>query len=453
MDDLGHSVDTFAIAWRLAATLFFVALNAFFVASEFALVKVRPARLDKLASDGHRSAPVARHLVDHLPLYLSACQVGVTVASLAIGWLGEPAVSLLIAKAGVALGFDVVADNPILRLASILIAFGVITAGHMIVGEQVPQLWALERTETAALALARPLRAFAKFCGPFIRFVNRTANLTLESLGVPVSNRQEGSHTADEISAILSASARAGHISERQREFAENILGIVELEVRHILLPRGEVVPLSLVESSEKSLKIVRTSGHSRFPLCKHDLDHVIGMVHTKDVLAALIDSKEVDLESLAREVPFVPDTMPLPRLIAELQSKKSAAAVVVDEYGTTIGMAFLEDALEEIVGPIQDEFDQEPAEFREVVPGIFLVDGGMALPEAADRLDIEIGDDTTDTIGGYVVSIFGEFPKVGESVTIGPYRAVVLALTHHRVTRLRFERQPDEVEAEAAVE
>ncbi|RMF19388.1 MAG: HlyC/CorC family transporter, partial [Deltaproteobacteria bacterium] len=296
MDDLSHSVDTVAVAWRLAATAFFIALNAFFVASEFALVKIRPVRLDSLASEGRRSAKIARHLVDHLPLYLSACQVGVTVASLAIGWLGEPAVSFLIAGLLNTVGLGVAADSPALGAFSIFFAFVVITAVHMIIGEQVPKLWALEKVESTALAVSRPLKLFATACGPFINFVNGTANFILESVGVPVRGLKEGTHTADEISAILAASARAGHISERQREFAENVLGIVELEVRHILVPRGEVVHLALDKPPEENLKIIRTTGHSRFPLCRHDLDDVIGFVHAKDVLRALIDSEQLDL-------------------------------------------------------------------------------------------------------------------------------------------------------------
>ena len=450
MDDLSHSVDTEAVGWRLAATAFFIALNAFFVASEFALVKVRPVRIDTLVAEGRRSAKIARHLVEHLPLYLSACQVGVTVASLAIGWLGEPAVSYLIAGLCHAIGFGVPVDSPVLSAFSVFLAFVLITAVHMILGEQVPKLWALERVESTALAISRPLKLFATICGPFIGFVNGTANFILESVGVPVRGLKEGTHTADELSAILAASARAGHISERQREFAENVLGIVELEVRHILVPRGEVVHLALDKSAEENLRIIRETGHSRFPLCRHDLDDVIGFVHAKDVLAAIIDGKEFDLQGVMRDVRYVPDTMPLPRLIAELQAKRSAAAVVVDEYGTSIGLAFLEDALEEIVGPIQDEFDEEAAELKEVVPGVFLVSGGMSLPEAADRLGVEIDDDAADTIGGHVVSLFGELPNIGKTVEIGPYLVTVLAVEHHRVTRLRFERQAAVEEAAA---
>ncbi len=442
MDDLSHSVDSVAIAWRLGAAFFFVALNAFFVASEFALVKVRPIRLETLAAEGSRPAKVARHLVEHLSLYLSACQVGVTVSSLAIGWLGEPAVSHLIAAAAGWLGIDLVVGTPALSAFAVVLAFTVITAFHMILGEQVPKMWALEKVEVTSLAISRPLRLFASLCGPFIAFVNGSANFILESLGVPVRSEADSSHTADEISAILAASARAGHISESQREFAENILGIVEREVRHILVPRGEVVYLALDKPLEENLRIIRTTGHSRFPLCRHDLDDVVGLVHAKDVLARLIDGQEVDLEAVVRQVTYVPDTMPLSRLISLLQKLKSAAAVVVDEYGTTIGLAFLEDALEEIVGPIQDEFDEEPAELREVVSGVYLVNGGMSLPEAAERLGIAVDDDTSDTIGGHVVSLCGELPKVGTTLEIGPYVVTVLAVEHHRVTRLRFERR-----------
>jgi CBS domain containing-hemolysin-like protein len=177
-------------------------------------------------------------------------------------------------------------------------------------------------------------------------------------------------------------------------------------------------------------------------PLCNDDLDDIIGVVHAKDVLGLFIDAKDLDLRQVVRPAPFVPDTMPLPRLIAELQANRSACAVVVDEYGTTIGLAFLEAALEEIVGPIQDEFDEEHAEVREVARGVLVVSGGMSLPEACDRLLLSVDEASADTIGGHVVAELGRLPKIGDKISLGPYRVTVLDVDNRRVTRLRFERR-----------
>jgi CBS domain containing-hemolysin-like protein len=325
------------------------------------------------------------------------------------------------------------------------VAFLVITTLHMVLGEQAPKMWALERAETTALRTARGLHAFTTVCKPFIHAINGASNALLRVAGLSVDEIQDASHTSDEISAILSASAKAGHISERQREIAENILGIVDLEVRHIMVPRADVAYVTLRNTPEENLARIRETGHSRFPLCTDDLDDIVGVVHAKDVLALFIDAKDLDLRQVVRRAPFVPDTMPLPRLIGELQANRSPCAVVVDEYGTTIGLAFLEDALEEIVGPIQDEFDEEKTEVREVARGVLVVRGGMSLPEAADRLGIAIDEASADTIGGHVVSELGRLPKIGDKITLGSYRVTVLDVDNRRVTRLRFERRAAE--------
>jgi CBS domain containing-hemolysin-like protein len=445
MQQFDTSLDAFGIVWRLTATLFCILLNAFFVATEFALVKVRRSRLDALAAEGRERAIVARHLLDHLDLYLSACQLGITVASLGLGWLGEPAVARLILAGFGALGIGLTSGLPIVHGISFVVAFALITALHMILGEQAPKIWALERAESTALNTALGLRAFTALCKPFIMVINGTANSLLRVVGLSIDEIREASHTSDEISAILSASAKAGHISERQREIAENILGIVDLEVRHIMVPRADVAYVSLRSTPDENLALIRESGHSRLPLCTDDLDDIIGVVHAKDVLGLFIDAKDLDLRQVVRPAPFVPDTMPLPRLIAELQANKSPCAVVVDEYGTTIGLAFLEAALEEIVGPIQDEFDEEHAEVREVARGVLVVTGGMSLPEACDCLSLTVEESSADTIGGHVVAELGRLPKIGDKFTLGPYRVTVLDVDNRRVTRLRFERRTSE--------
>jgi CBS domain containing-hemolysin-like protein len=452
MQPLDHSLDSFGIFWRLAATLFFVLLNGFFVAAEFALVKVRRARIDALAAEGKTSATVTRHLLEHLDLYLSACQLGITVASLALGWLGEPAVARLIVAGLASIGVAVTEYAGPIRFISFALAFLTITTLHMVIGEQAPKMWALERAESTALGVARGLRAFTSVCRPFIATINQAANSLLRVAGLSMEELRDATHTSDEISAILSASAKAGHISERQREIAENILGIVDLEVRHIMVPRADVVYLSLRNTPEENLATLRSSGHSRFPLCTDDLDDVVGVVHAKDVLALFVDHEEPELRHVVRTAPFVPDTMPLPRLIAELQVNRSPCAVVVDEYGTTIGLAFLENALEEIVGPIQNELDDDRTDIREVARGVLVVNGGMSLPEAADRLGLTIDEASADTIGGHIVAELGRLPKIGDKLTLGSYRVIVLNVDNRRVTRLRFERKtPPETTAAPA--
>jgi CBS domain containing-hemolysin-like protein len=440
----GHvGLDLFGIAWRLGATLFFVFLNGFFVAAEFALVKVRRSRIQKLVEEGRRRAKVADHLLSHLDRYLSACQLGITLASLALGALGEPAVArLLVAGAG-AFGLVLDASEPALRIVAFGLAFLVITILHMTLGEQAPKIWALQRTEKTALHTAVPLRAFAMFFRPLVTVVNGISNAILKGVGVSLLHGVQSTHSAEEIRSILSMSARAGNISERQREIAENVFKLIDLEVRHILVPRVDVVFLSMQDSPEENLRKIGESGHSRFPLCEAGLDTLLGFVHSKDVLDRLLGSKEIDLRDLARGAVIVPDTQPLSELILELQKKRSHCAAVVDEHGTVTGLAYLEDALEEIVGPMGDEFDLPAAGVRKLGKGRFEVPGGTALPEAAERLGLDLDDADEDTIGGHIVALLGRLPRRGDQLTLGSYLVTIQDVARRRIGTILFELQP----------
>jgi CBS domain containing-hemolysin-like protein len=447
MDGSEANPDTYAIAWRLGAVLLLVLVNGFFVAAEFALVTVRGSRVDALAATGRRSAQVARHLLDHIDRYLSACQLGITMASLGLGWLGEPAVATLLRSAAHRLGWGVAAGSPLLHGVAFALAFAFITTLHMTLGEQAPKIWALKRAEKTTLQISVPLRIFAILFNPFVIVINGISNALLLLVGIKVTELGEPPHTAEELRAVLTTSASAGHISRRQLEFAKNILGIVELEVRHILVPRVDVVYLSLNTPLEENLRVLRESGHSRFPVCRGGLDTVIGFVHAKDVLGALTDGKTPDLRRLARRPVFVSDTQPVSRLIAQLQKARSHSAVVVDEHGTAIGLAFLEDAIEEIVGPIRDEFDEQPPDVRQLSTGVLEVPGSLSLPDAEDRLELELEEGHADTIGGHVVEVLGCLPHKGDKLQLGPYRVTVLEVTRRRISSLRFEKIEPEAE------
>ncbi len=445
-------LDAFGVAWRLGATLFFVLLNGFFVAAEFALVKVRMVRIEQLARDGSRSARVSRHLLSHLDRYLSACQLGITVASLALGAIGEPAVSrLLLALVG-ALGFEVAQGAVWLRVVSFSIAFVVITMLHMTLGEQAPKMWALRRPEAGALRSALLLRAFAAAFGPFISAIHGISNAILLLVGLPPDSELESSHTAEEIRSILSLSARQGHITARAQELSENVLRMIDLEVRHIILPRVDVAYLSLEWPVEECVRVVRETNHTRYPLCERGLDTIVGFINARKVREAVLEGEKPDLRGLAQEAPFVTETMPLSDFLLEVQRRRAHAAAVVDERGTVIGLAFREDALEEIVGPLGDEFDEDQPEFTELESGVFELSGRMSMPEVCDRLDFEIDweeDEEVDTIGGHVTARLGRLPRRGDSVEVGPYRATVMEVARRRVQRLRLERLPPEEDEE----
>lgn len=444
-------MDFFGVAWRLGATLFCVVLNGFFVAAEFALVKVREPRIAQLAHDGSRAAPTVQHILRHLDRYLSACQLGITLASLLLGALGEPAVSVLLIAAASAVGLPIAADAGWVSVVSIGLAFTVITVLHMTVGEQAPKMWALRRAEKMALATGPILRGFAWLFGPFIHLINWISNGLLQMIGLPAELGHEASLSSEEIRSILSLSARAGKITKHEYELSENVFRIIELEVRHIVVPRIEIDFLVIDHSLEDSLEQIRTSGHSRFALCEIGLDTIVGIVHSKDVLDATLRGETPDLRAMARPPVFVTDTMSISNFLRELQEHRQQCAVVLDEHGTAIGLAFREDALEEIVGPLGDEFDDEDPDFVELPDGAYEIRGRMPLPELEDRLDFDLSEEEReeeDTIGGHVTARLGRLPKNGDAVRVGPYLATVTDASRRRVQKLRIAlAAPDEGE------
>ena len=437
---MDHGSQSLPLGWALALTALFVLLNGFFVAAEFALVKVRTARLEALVRQGKKRAQTVLHILKHLDLYLSACQLGITLASLVLGWLAEPAVAVLLLKAAHAAGIEVEQSGG-LHVVALILALSVVTVLHMTIGEQAPKIWAIARSETASLRIALPLRLFAVVFRPFIWFINVISNSMLRMVGVHGAIGHEGVQDIDELRALLKQASRAGHISGRQGDLGENVLRLVDLEVRHVMLPRTDVIFLSTSRTADQNLELIRTCRHTRLPLCDPDLDTVKGLVHGKDVLVAMLGGElRPDLNTLARPMPVVPDTKPLSELLVELQRDQAHCAVAVDEHGTTVGVVFLEDAVEEIVGPIHDEFDERVAPaWSPTDSGGFEMAGRLPLPEAAALLDLELGAEE-DSIAGHVVALLGRLPEVGETLELPPWKVTVLALSRRRVSRLRFE-------------
>lgn len=424
------------IALPLTLTVLFVAINGFFVGTEFALVKARKSRLMALAKGGNRSAKLAVHILDHLDLYLSGCQLGITVASLILGWLAEPAVARLLLMIFEAVGLHL--PESLAHIIALGVALTVVTMLHMVFGEQAPKILAIHKANQATLATVYPLYFFVLFFRPLIWLINVMSNAVLRLIGVHAGASEEVTHDVEEIRTILVKSAEEGYLTKRQRVLAQNILGLADLQVRHIVVPRMEVTLLSLKSSREENLEVLRKSAHSRFPLCEDGLDTALRIVHTKDILTELLDEREPELRNLGREVSFVPETLQLSRFIVDMQSSRRGCAIVVDEHGTAVGVAFLEDALEEIVGPIADEFDHEETVPENPEPGVFVFPGSTPLPEAKIILDLDKLEGT-DTIGGYVVALLKRLPREGDVVAIGDYEATVEAVAHRGVARVRF--------------
>jgi len=424
--------------------IFLVLLNGFFVAAEFALVKVRPTQLDPLAARGVRRATVARHMVRHLDAYLSATQLGITLASLALGWIGQPAFAWIVEP----LVRRIPGATPaMVHSASLTTAFLVITMLHIVLGELAPKSLAIRKSEGTSLWVALPLFLFYKVTYPAIWLLNHAANAILRLFGIPPVSEGELAHSEEELRLLL-ASHEHGGMTPQKSELLDNVFELSHRLARQIMVPRGDVVYLSTTRPVAENLEIARRSRHTRFPLCEGDLDKVIGLVHIKDLFGA-----ETPLESLrgiARDIPFIPETLTLDRLLKRMRAERIHLAAVLDEYGGVSGVVTLENVIEEIVGPIQDEFSAEKPELQPRGDNVYQVSGSMLVADLEDELGIEFSDRDEDTVAGVVLSELGRRARPGDKVEVGPLHLEVLEVTGNRIRALRLTlRQPAAVPAD----
>ena len=417
-----------------------VALNGFFVAAEFALVKVRPTQLEPAAEEGHRRATVALHMTRHLDAYLSATQLGITLASLGLGWVGEPAFAWIIAP----LLHPFTKDAAIVHSVSLTVSFLVITMLHIVLGELAPKSLAISRSESTSLWVALPLFLFYKLTYPAIWLLNHTANALLKLIGVAPVGEGELGHDEEELRLLLSSS-HASHVSKHKRELLDNIFELSHRIARQIMVPRQDVVYLSTTRPLAENLRLARRSGHTRFPLCEGDLDHVIGLIHIKDFFRR--ERPVTSLKDVAREIAFVPETLQLDRLLKRMRTERFHLAAVIDEYGGVSGIVTLETVIEEIVGQIQDEFDVEAPELQKTGDFTWEVSGGMLIEDLEEALDVELSDRDEDTLAGLVLSELGRVPAVGDRVELEPVSLEVLDVRLNRINTLRVTvHQPEEV-------
>ncbi|HXU45584.1 MAG TPA: hemolysin family protein, partial [Thermoanaerobaculia bacterium] len=379
-----------------------------------------------------RRAKLARHMLDHLDAYLSATQLGITLASLALGWVGEPAFAWVVAPVVEWLGGG---RNPVvLHSVAATFAFLAIMILHIVLGEQAPKTVAIRRAEATSLFVAMPLYAFYKVTYPAIWLLNRAAQGLLLLFGLKPVSEGELAHDEEELRLLL-AGPQAGDLSSQKRELLDNVFELSHRVARQIMVPRGDVVYLSSTKSLEENLRLARRSGHTRFPLCDGDLDQVVGIVHIKDIFRA--DRPITRLQEIARPITFVPETLVLDRLLKRMRGEKFHLAAVIDEYGGVSGIVTLENVIEEIVGEIQDEFDRDPAPF-EGQDGVYKVSGAMLVEDLEDELGLELSERDEDTIGGVVLSELGRLPQVGDRVELGPITLDVLTIEGNRVKTLR---------------
>ncbi len=436
------------ITFNFLGILLLVFLNGFFVAAEFALIKVRGSQLDPLIEDGNSRAGLARKILAHLDSYLSATQFGVTLSSLALGWIGEPFFSHFLQPLFFLVG---ITSAGVISALSVGIGFVTITFLHIILGELGPKYLSIRDPLGMALFLVRPLALFYTIFQPAIWLLNQSANLVLRRfLRIHPVSEHELAHSEEELRVILGESERAKEVSPLGKSILINTLDMADRVVRDITTPRGEVVFLNTEDTLEENLQHAIASRHTRFPLCDGHLDNTIGLVHIKDMFK-LMREPEADMHSIKRDIFPVPEMMPLEKLLTFFLSKHAHLALVVDEFGGTVGIVTLDNVIEELVGEIQDEFDSEKPEFKRVDADEFTVEGSLGLYELHDIAGLDLESADVSTVGGYVTHLIGHLPKQGEQVRIEDYTVTITQTDGRRVGQVHFKRL-SEVKEKTAV-
>ena len=443
LSEVGLDVLNLSVFLKLGAVLVLVGLNGFFVASEFAIVKVRSSQVEALEASGDRKARLAIEVTNNLEAYLSATQLGITLASLGLGWVGEDVVAGLISPLLHSMGFI---SETVSSAVSVGVAFASITFLHIVLGELAPKSLAISKPVPTTIWVSAPLAIFYQMFRPAIWFLNCSANLFLRKiLRLSPVGEHELAHSEEELRVILTESEDARQVTPIGKEILINALDLRKRVVRDITTPRKEVIFLNTEDTFEENLKAAVSSQHTRFPVCEGHLDNAIGLVHIKDLMLQM-RSDQPDLMKARRDILPVPEMMPLERLLTFFLTKHAHLALVLDEYGGTVGVVTLDNVLAEIVGDIQDEFDTELPEFKRVNADEFVVDGGLALYELKDLAGLDLESEDVSTVGGFVTHLAGNLPAVGDQVRIEPFEVTVLKADGRRVLEVRFRRINNEL-------
>ena len=429
------------VLWQATVVMFFVLLNGFFVAAEFAIVKVRDSQLQEEIDEGNANAKFARHLTSHLDAYLSATQLGITLASIALGMLGEPYIAHMVQPLMFQMG---ITSDKVVHWVAIVIAYTVVTFLHVVLGELTPKSLAIRRSLATTLWICRPLHLFYVVLKPAIFVLNGTANWLMRVVfRIDPVAESERVHSEEELKHIVSASEESDEVTETEKRIVLNALALNDRAVRDVMTPRKDTVSLDVAASFEANLKIAIDSKHTRFPLVEGHLDHSVGLVHIKDMLRLMQDETgPKDLRKIKREILLVPEMMPVDKLLKQFLEKHAHLALALDEYGGAVGIVTLDNVVEEIVGDIQDEFDvAEKPEFHRINDDEFEVEGTLNLYELNELTELDLESDEVTTISGYVTHTLGHFPKQGETLRVENYEVTATKVEARRIAQLHFRR------------
>lgn len=407
-------------ALGLIAVVVLVLLNGFFVATEFALVAVRRSRIEQRVAEGNRAASRVSNALDHLDTYIAATQLGITMASLALGWLGEPALAHLVEPVlAVVLPADwAVAGS---HAVAVAIAFTIITTLHIVIGELAPKGLALQKPEATSLAVSLPISIFLKVFRPFIYVLNGTGNLVLRVMGLQSGSGEESVHSVDELRYLVRASRVAGVLDKAEEEIAGRALTLGDVHAHNVMVPRTEMTSVPVEIGRDELLDLAGLERHVRFPVYEETNDHIVGVIYVTDVLAwdRAHPGRPFDVRAAMREPLWVPESIRGDALLAQMRTAKVHMAVAVDEFGGVAGLVTLQDLLEHIVGDIPEEGEDERPEIETLPDGSMRIDGMTALDDVRDRLELDLNGIEAETIGGYVLHSIGRVPVQGEEVAL----------------------------------
>ena len=423
---------------EILVVLGLVLMNGFFVAAEFALVKVRDTQLDMLVVKGERRAKVARSIIGNLNSYLSATQLGITMASLGLGWAGQPVFLALLSPL---LAHLDVQSEAARRSIAFAIGFSALTFLHISAGELAPKWMAIQNALPISLKVARPLRFFYLASYPFNWLLNRAARWLLRQAGIEMLGEAKRGHSEEELRLLVASSLKYTDGASLERTIVLNALDLRRRLAREVMRPRPEIVFLDTDASMAQCLDMAEKTRYSRFPLCEGgDLDKTLGVVHIKDLYAMRLRARSgAELFPAARKLIYVPETAHLEKLLKLLLDRKLHLAIVVDEYGGTVGMVTLENILEELVGQIQDEFDQEKPLLTRTTDGNWELFGALPLHELEDLVKVPLQHEGITTVSGWVTQRLGGFAKPGDVLSVGAYELRVEAMEGMRVARLKL--------------
>ena len=426
-----------SLLFNLLIIVLLLFFNAFFVAAEFALVGVRKTRIKQLANEGNFNAKLALDAIKNIDRYIAAVQLGITIASLGIGWVGESTLAKLLLPIFhfLPLKAEIIAAHSL----AVTISFALITILHVVIGELMPKSIALQFPVGTTLWVAKPMYVVTRLFAPMIFLLNGLGNSLLRLLKIEPAPAHQAVYSTEELNMLIDASYKGGVLNQKEAEILQNVFKFSDLTAQDVMIPRPDMVCIPIDATSEDIYKIIIDNQYTRYPVYKENIDDIIGFLHTKDLFSVMVKKEEINLSLLLREKFYVPETMPIEKLAQEFQKRKFQMAIVVDEFGGTSGLVTHEDVLEEILGEVQDEFDDEECEFSKISENEYEVCGKYRIDEFAEKFGIKLDDEDITTIGGYVVKMLGRIPITNDEVTDEYFTYTISEMDSSRIVKIKI--------------